>query len=954
MTVKKRPIRRKINVRKGSIKTDLPHVGNLNAPIYLIVDPVVGNVNATKPLDKNQMEWFVAHLTSSAGFAREDVCIISCAPPVTGDTWGLGKLINAHLKDHRDELLTLLEDYRPKFIIPLGAKACQQVIGRAVQITKVRGQPIQEPGIAHGIPMLPMFSPFFAHRSPENEATFRADMQTAGRIFRSGFDLDASALVYKHNYRWCYDLTELIKKRPRVLSVDIEGVGLQAFNPDTTLLTVQICYAEGETLVVPIDYDRGKYRHHNFIPWDTIDRPKILRDLKKLLEDPRIEITGQNFKFDWLYLWYKLGITVANYKHDTMLLAHLYDENQRINIDDLVRQHVPAMAGFNDALNLDPEHHGKSRMDLLTPEKMRIYAGGDPDATWRVRDVLLEKVGADKELFQTYDKVTMPAQRAFCYIELNGFAVSREQLVKFERMLKLVQKQERIWLLKQIPKSIKDKHRDTGVGVKVTRAVILIDWLYEHEDGMQLKPVKWTKTKLPSISSKDALPHYIADYPVIARLIDYIKNDKLLNTYAKGFHKYIFDELLRPSYKLAATVTGRSASADPNGQNFPKRGKLAKEFRKFFKAPKGWVYMSCDLSQAELRIAAMMSGDPTMLKVYADGGDIHRTTAAGTMGISLEDFLKLPDEVQSLKRFQAKAVNFGFLYGMWWVKFREYAKTDYGIDFTEAEAKEIRENFFRTYPMLEHWHRDVQEIVLDNGMIRTFDGRIRHLPNVFSPDESLRKMAQRQAINSPVQAIASDLGLMSLGRLMPYIREKGYDAWLKPCGFIHDAIVCLVREDKVAEGCQLVKHFMENNPLEEWFNWSPEIPILADAEIGRTLAETYELKPSQFMDKKRSYTDLLAEEVTSLRGKLAKVTDEKQRAKLLQSIAHVEEDILLSDPLPFIPKAKPRTLNKTRSNTNAARSNPTQATETSFRVRRPKGIRQKGKQRRKSNEDATA
>jgi uracil-DNA glycosylase family 4 len=929
-------------------------VGKLSAPIWLILDPVVGNPNAEMPLDKRQMEWFVAHLKSSAGFERDDVCIISCAPAVTSETWGLGKLINAHLKEHRDELLSLLADHKPKFIIPLGAKACQQVIGRAVQITKVRGQPIQDDNIAHGIPMLPMFSPFFAHRSPENEATFRSDMQTAGRIFNSEYDLDASVLTYEHNYRWCYDLTPLMKKRPRQISVDVESVGLKAFDPTTTLLTVQICYEEGETLVIPINYDRGKYRHHNFIPWDTIDRPKILRQLKKLLEDPRVEVTGQNFKFDWLYLWYKLGITVANYKHDTMLLAHLYDENQRINIDDLVRQHVPAMAGFNDTLNLDPEHHGKSRMDLLTPEKMLVYAGGDPDATWRVRDVLLNEVGSDAELYQTYDKVTMPAQRAFCFIELNGFAVSRAQLVKFEKMLRMVQKQERIYLLKQIPKSIKDKHRDTGVGVKVTRSAILIDWLYEHEDGMKLKPVAWTKTKLPSISSKNALPHYIADYPVIARLIDYIKNDKLLNTYAKGFHKYIFDELLRPSYKLAATVTGRSASADPNGQNFPKRGKLAKEFRKFFKAPEGWVYMSCDLSQAELRIAAMFSGDPTMLKVYADGGDIHRTTAAGTMGLTLEQFLELPDEVQSLKRFQAKAVNFGFLYGMWWVKFREYAKTDYGIDFTAEEAKEIRENFFRTYPMLEHWHRDVQELVLENGMIRTYDGRIRHLPNVFSPDESLRKMAQRQAINSPVQAIASDLGLMSLGRLLPYIRENGYDEWLKPCGFIHDAIVCLVREDKVAEGCQLVKHFMENNPLQEWFDWTPEIPILADAEIGRTLADTYEIKPEQFMDQVRSYTDIVGDELRSLRAKLGNAKDDKARDKLLQSIANVEADILMSDALPFIPKTKCRNIKTNRSNTNAARSNPTKPKKTSNRVRLSKGQGPRRNQRSKSPENETA
>jgi DNA polymerase I-like protein with 3'-5' exonuclease and polymerase domains len=415
--------------------------------------------------------------------------------------------------------------------------------------------------------------------------------------------------------------------------------------------------------------------------------------------------------------------------------------------------------------------------------------------------------------------------------------------------------------LRQIPKSIKDKWRDSGVGVKVTRKAILVDWLYEHPDGLNLQPRVFTKTGQPSTSSKLALPYYVADHPVLARLVDFIKNDKMLNTYTKGFYKYIFDNLIRPTYKLAATVTGRSASADPNGQNFPKRGKMAKQYREIFQAPEGWVYLSCDLSQAELRIAAMMSGDPNMLAVYASGGDIHRTTAAGTMGITLEEFFQLPKDVQALKRFQAKAINFGFLYGMWWVKFREYAKTEYGIDFTEQEAQDIRRKFFETYPYLEQWHRDVDMIVRDpenGGQIRTFDGRIRHLPNVFSPDEKIQKEAVRQGINSPVQSIASDLGLMTLGRLIPWLNKTGNNEWLRPCGFIHDAIVCLVRKERAAEGARIVKRFMENNPLEKWFNWSPEIPIVADAEVGTNLSKTYELKPAWFMNDNRTYDELVA------------------------------------------------------------------------------------------------
>lgn len=927
--------RRKVKITRNTktSNTSLPHVGKLTAPVMLILDPAIGSSEFKMPLSKEQMKWFAGYLQNEGGFKKEDVCIISCAPPVTSEVWGRGALINAHLKEHRQELLDIIKTNRPKFILPFGAKAVQQVVGRAVQITKVRGQPVQEDHIAHGIPILPMLSPFYAQRQPENEAAFAADLRTAGRIYASSYDLDASAIDYKRDYKWCYDLDWLIKKRPKTLSVDVETVGLMGFNPETVILTVQICWEPGKSVIVPINYDRGKHRHHGFIPWDSINRPKLLQQLKKLLEDPRIEKRGQNFKFDWLMLWYQLGIETQNYADDSMLLAHLFDENQRrINIDDLVRQHVPEMAGFNDKLNNDPEHHGKTRMDLLSPDKMLEYGCGDPDAAYRLVDILKAKVSEDKGRFASsidvYNKVTMPAVRAFCYVELNGFPVSKRELNAFERKLKLIQKRERVYLLSRIPKTIRDKWKGSGVGLKVTRGAILRDWLYLHKDGLKLKPVLYTKTKEPSVSSKQALPYYVADHPVLLRLIDYIKNDKLLNTYAKGFHKYIYDGLIRPSYGLAGTVTGRSMSRDPNGQNFPKRGKLAKEYRKVFKAPKGWVFVACDLSQAELRIAAMMSGDENMLQVYRDGGDIHRTTAAGTMGISVEEFLKLPADVQSLKRFQAKAINFGFLYGMWWVKFRSYAKTEYGIDFTEEEAKEIRENFFKTYPMLEQWHRDVQELVYEDGYIRTYDGRVRHLPNVFSPDEGVMKQAARQAINSPVQSIASDLGLMTLGRLVPYIRKKGYDKWLKPCGFIHDSIVCLVREDKAAHAADLVKRFMENNPLDKWFNWTPEIPIISDAEIGRTLAETYELKPHMFVgsaNRHKTYEDLVAE-----------VKSEQTSAK------------------PSTTRRPRRKIRITRDKTNATQK-PTERTQSSsIGVSKTRRLIKRGEQRSQSPENRAA
>lgn len=295
---------------------------------------------------------------------------------------------------------------------------------------------------------------------------------------------------------------------------------------------------------------------------------------------------------------------------------------------------------------------------------------------------------------------------------------------------------------------------------------------------------------------------------------------------------------------LAAGVFSHNSS-DPNAQNFPKRGELAEAFRKLFVPAKGWVFLECDLSQIELRIAAWMAMEPTMLAIYRSGGDIHAATAASTLGISVEQFssysgnknpyqssffghmpsdIKTMDDFYEFKRFQAKAINFGFIYGMWWVKFKVYAKTDYGIEFTDDEAREVRETFFETFPGLDHWHRDAKNFVMKHGFVRALHGALRRLPSVFSDDEGVQKEAQRQGINSPVQRFGSDLGLMGVTR---FSRDCDHRV-MHPCGFIHDAGIIHVREDHVEEAASAVKFYMESNPLREWFGIVPPLPLLAD------------------------------------------------------------------------------------------------------------------------------
>lgn len=312
---------------------------------------------------------------------------------------------------------------------------------------------------------------------------------------------------------------------------------------------------------------------------------------------------------------------------------------------------------------------------------------------------------------------------------------------------------------------------------------------------------------------------------------------------ATGFWKYLDkDSLIHPSYVLHRTVTGRSASQNPNGQNIPKRGstpmmkELVSAYRRCFVAKEGCKFIEVDLSQAELRLAAWMSNDETMLGIYRDGGDIHASTAARSMGLSMEQFMALPDDDRKMARFRAKAVNFGFLYGMWWKGFMSYAKTEYGIDLTEKEAEAAYSTFFALYSGLQGWHKGMKAFAQSKGYVRALHGALRRLPSVNSDDEGVISGTLRQAINSPIQRFASDLALIGKTRFVADCPIER--VW--PAGFIHDSVVLEVREQYAEEMARAAKWYMQTPPLMEWFGIECPIPLLADVAIGDNLNDMEE------------------------------------------------------------------------------------------------------------------
>lgn len=528
-----------------------------------------------------------------------------------------------------------------------------------------------------------------------------------------------------------------------------------------------------------------------------------------------------------------------------------------VGIDDVVSIQTTSRTfvanGFSTH-NCFNQETDKSRMWEVPLDKMRAYGCGDTDAALRLWLKLEPELMSDERQWSNYCNVGIPGLNALAGMETRGMFIDIEnELPQFQSYMETEVGNAYTSLLRQIPRTIKRQHvealkGDVEKALSFGRKDFLRDVLFYHPDGFKLKPKVFTKSTrnlndrnlwIPSTSSKDHLPYFFEECPFTFELAEYVKDERLLSTNVISFReKYVVGGKVRPVYNLHIAVTGRTASQDPNGQNYPKRSAKSKMYRKMFTAPEGYYVCELDLSQAELRIAASMARDPTMLQIYREAGDIHTATALVVLGMTMEQFRELPKAEQKLARTKAKSVNFGFLYGMGWRNFIVFAKTQYNVEFTEAEAKAIRAGFFKKYSRLPAWHERMRNFAKEHKFVRSFSGRIRHLPMVDSAEEYIQQEAMRQAINSPVQEFGSSLGVMALGRMEEVIDPE----YLQIVGFIHDAIVVYIKKEYLDWGLKTVKGFMESNPIGEWFGSEMLCPIVADAGFGTNLGEIHELE----------------------------------------------------------------------------------------------------------------
>lgn len=560
-------------------------------------------------------------------------------------------------------------------------------------------------------------------------------------------------------------------------TIDIETSGLNRYKDHITFIGVGLAEDIGEPI------------HKLFIyNWQDESSHERFYNLCNNLRKRKAKTVFQNGKFDTLFIEEHTGIRLPIHE-DVMLMATAYD---------LAAEHgLKAMA--KRYLGVADWDISKKKKLSGDPDEVVPYLKKDVLYTWDLFCFFSARMSSQQD--KIYRQLLRPAYLMYRNVERNGAYIDLSKLKGVRKKYKQIEEEKLA--------ALNARHQ---INWNSSGQVAVA--LFEKEGLPILK--KSVKTGKPSADAEVLKRLAAKGYKTPQLLLEY----KAANTLNKMF-LYRWEDDLAPdgrihsSYNMTNVVTGRTSCSDPNLQQVPRN----KDVRGLFVAPKGRVFFEADYSQLELRIAADYANDKTMLEIYRTGGDIHTETARLMTG---------GREPTKEERSKAKAVNFGFLYGMLAKKFVAYAYNSYNTIFTNAEAEQFRALFFAKYNRLLPWHKEMEEMCEALGGVANKFGRFRKLPNIYSQQKFERLSAVRRAINTPVQGTGSDLLISAATQLMKEHSKNG----LTIVGTVHDSILGeFWAEDEewmVAE----IKRIMAHPAIMDEFGVELKVPLEADVGIG--------------------------------------------------------------------------------------------------------------------------
>jgi len=531
-----------------------------------------------------------------------------------------------------------------------------------------------------------------------------------------------------------------------------------------------------------------------------LDQSAVMKVLAPILSDPRVQKVIHNSKQAWIIL-NSLGVELSGLQFDTMLAAYVLDPGKRVqNLDVLAREHLNvSLLASEDLVGT-----GKKRRSIASVplEQVSSYAGDQAIFALQLADILNEKITAASQA-TLFNDIELPLVKVLARMEIRGVKVDVERLDSLAKGFS-----------ERLEVSAEKIHHMAGEPFNINSPQQLGQILF---DKLGLPMGKKTKTGYST--SMEVLSSLSPHHPLPGEVLNYRSLMKMKNTYVDALPRMVNPDTgrIHTSYNQTATVTGRLSSSEPNLQNIPVRTEEGREIRRAFVADSGNLLISADYSQIELRILAHYSKDEALLEAFSKGEDIHLRTAAEIFGVQA-------DEVSAEMRRQAKAINFGIIYGM--SSFR-LAK-DLGIP--QKTGREIIERYFERYQGVRSYVEEMPKIGREQGFVATLFNRKRFLPDLNSRNRNIRQFAERTAINTPIQGSAADIIKLAMIKIDAELERKALPA--RMIMQVHDELVLEVEGGGAQEVANLVQYEMESVA-------SLAVPLVVEAGIGANWDEAH-------------------------------------------------------------------------------------------------------------------
>jgi len=546
---------------------------------------------------------------------------------------------------------------------------------------------------------------------------------------------------------------------------DTETTGLDANTAD--IVGFSFAFEKGKAYYIPTPSNRQEAQ-------------AILEIFRKAFENPAIEKVGQNIKYDILLLA-RYDIQVQGPLFDTMLAHYLIDPDTRHGMDLLAENYLNYKpVSITELIGAKGKKQGNMRD--IAPELVKEYAAEDADITLQLQSIF-KPLLTDTQTLELAHNVEFPLVYVLAQIERNGVKIDVQALAEFSKSLEVS--------IRSLEENIYEK---AGVKFNIASPKQLGEVLF---DKLQLDP-KAKKTKTGQYKTgEDVLSALAHKSDIVADILDFRQLQKLKSTYVDALPELINKEtgLIHTSYNQAVAATGRLSSTNPNLQNIPIRTEKGREVRKAFIArDPEHVLLSADYSQIELRLIAELSKDQQMMEAFAEGHDIHRATAAKVYGIPLE-------EVSSEQRRNAKAVNFGIIYG------QSAFGLSQSLGIPRKEAADMINQYFEQYKGIKAYMSNAIESAKELGYVETILKRRRYLRDINSANMTVRGFAERNAINAPIQGSAADLIKIAMLHIQQDIEAQGLSG--KMIMQVHDELVFDVPKTEVEQFKQIITHRMK-------------------------------------------------------------------------------------------------------------------------------------------------